>query len=145
VQWNGAARTTTFVNSGQLTATIAGSDTGAPGTSQVTVVNPGAAASNALPFTITSAPAAEQRQLAATYTLSVSKTGPGTVTSTPAGINCGSDCWSYAAETRVTLTAMPQNKNFTPQWGGACSETTGASCTVTMNSAQSVKVTFQKK
>src|SRR5262249_20783371 len=56
VLWNGAARTTTFIGSGRLTAAIPASDIGASGTSQVTVVNPNAGASNALPFT--SAPAA---------------------------------------------------------------------------------------
>ena len=53
VRWNGAARTTTFVNSGQLTATIPASDIGVSGTRPVTVVNPGASASNALTFIIT--------------------------------------------------------------------------------------------
>ena len=70
VQWNGQARTTTFAGSSQLTAAIAGSDIGAAGTSQVTVVNPGAGASNALTFTITPPPAS--------FTLNVSKSGPGT-------------------------------------------------------------------
>ena len=53
VRWNGAARTTTFVNSAQLTAAIPASDIAVAGTAQVTVVNPGAVASNALPFTVT--------------------------------------------------------------------------------------------
>ena len=57
VRWNGAGRTTTFVNSTQLTAAIPASDIAAAGTSQVTVVNAGAVASNALPFTITAPPA----------------------------------------------------------------------------------------
>ena len=53
VQWNGQARTTTFVSSGQLRAAIGASDIGVAGTRPVTVVNPGAGASNALTFTIT--------------------------------------------------------------------------------------------
>ena len=53
VQWNGVARTTTFVSGTQLTAAIPASDITAAGTRQVTVVNPGASASNALTFTIT--------------------------------------------------------------------------------------------
>ena len=56
VRWNGADRTTTFVNSAQLTAAIPASDIAAAGTAQVTVVNPGAVASNALPFTVTALP-----------------------------------------------------------------------------------------
>ena len=40
VQWNGAARTTTYVSSTQLTAAIPASDLATAGTVQVTVVNP---------------------------------------------------------------------------------------------------------
>src|SRR5262249_35199837 len=40
VQWNGAARTTSFVSSGELTASIPASDLASAGPAQVTVVNP---------------------------------------------------------------------------------------------------------
>jgi hypothetical protein len=81
---------------------------------------------------------------ASSFTLTVSKTGPGTVTSSPAGIKCGSDCSeSYTAGTVVTLTATP-NKNASLQgWGGACSGT--GTCTVTMNAARSVTATFRNR
>jgi trimeric autotransporter adhesin len=54
VDWNGSARTTTFVSSTQLTAAIPATDIAAAGTDQVTVVNPapGGGASNALTFTV---------------------------------------------------------------------------------------------
>ena len=54
VQWNGAVRTTTFVNSRQLTAAITDADIATAGTANVTVVNPapGGGTSNALPFEI---------------------------------------------------------------------------------------------
>ena len=54
VQWNGANRTTTYINVTQLQATIPSSDIAASGTGQVTVVNPapGGGQSNALSFTI---------------------------------------------------------------------------------------------
>ena len=52
VQWNGAARTTTFVSATQLTAQIPKSDIKAVGTASVTVLNQ-SVVSNALPFTIT--------------------------------------------------------------------------------------------
>jgi hypothetical protein len=137
VRWNGTNRTTTFVSSAQLTAAILASDIGAAGTSQVTVVNPGADASNALPFTITPPPPS--------FTLNVSKTGPGSVTSSPPGINCGGDCSeSYAAGKVVTLTATPNNNNARFQgWGGACSGI--GQCTVTMNAAQAVTATFRNR
>lgn len=54
VQWNGSARTTTFVSSAQLTATILPTDLAAAGTNTVTVINaaPGGGTSNGLPFTV---------------------------------------------------------------------------------------------
>jgi IPT/TIG domain/Putative Ig domain len=57
VNWNGSPRVTTFVSSGQLTATILASDVTTGGSAQVTVFNPppGGGTSNALTFTITSA------------------------------------------------------------------------------------------
>ena len=78
------------------------------------------------------------------YTLSVSKagSGTGTVTSSPSGINCGSTCSaSYTAGTSVTLTASAASGSTFAGWsGGGCSGT--GTCTVAMNSAQSVTATF---
>ena len=55
VHWNGAARTTTVVNAGQVTAAIPASDIVTQGSAQVTVVNPapGGGTSNALTLTTT--------------------------------------------------------------------------------------------
>jgi hypothetical protein len=76
------------------------------------------------------------------FTLSVSKTGNGSVTSSPSGINCGSTCSAtFASGTGVTLTATPTNGSIFAGWGGACSGT--GSCNVTMTMAQSVTATFQ--
>jgi hypothetical protein len=79
-----------------------------------------------------------------TYLLTVSKagTGSGTVTSNPAGINCGTDCsYAFAYNTPVTLTATPTSPSTFGGWsGGGCSGT--GTCTVTMSSAQSVTATF---
>jgi len=54
MQWNGAARTTTFVSNTQLTAAIPASDIANVGTAQVTVVNPtpGGGTSSAISFSI---------------------------------------------------------------------------------------------
>lgn len=79
-----------------------------------------------------------------TYTLSVSKSGSGTVTSDLPGINCGSDCSeSYSSGTSVTLTATPDSGWTFSGWGGACSGT-GATCTVSMTSDKSVSATFSR-
>lgn len=67
--------------------------------------------------------------------------GTGTVTSVPAGISCGADCSeAFPPGTVVTLTATPGPSAVFTGWSGGC---TGAgTCTVTMNSAQSVTATF---
>jgi hypothetical protein len=140
VQWNGATRTTTFVNSTQVTAAIPASDIAVAGSAQVTVVNPapGGGTSNALTFTINTA--------TINFTLTVSKSGNGTVTSTPAGISCGGDCSEiYTSGTMVTLTATPQNKNFTfTGWSGAGCTGTGL-CTVTMDANKTVTAAFARQ
>ena len=77
------------------------------------------------------------------FTLNVSKTGPGsgTVTSAPAGIDCGATCSdSFAGNSTVTLTATPAAGSAFAGWGGACSGT--GACTVTMNAAKTVTATF---
>ena len=57
VRWNGANRTTTFVDSTQLTAGIPAADIASPGAAQVvTAANPDGAVSNALKFTIAPPP-----------------------------------------------------------------------------------------
>lgn len=55
VRWNGSDRATTFVHSGQLTATLLAADTASAGSGSVTVFNPTAGASSeALTFTLDS-------------------------------------------------------------------------------------------
>jgi hypothetical protein len=80
-------------------------------------------------------------------TLNVTKTlknkGSGTVTSTPAGIDCGTACSAkYPAETLVTLTATPgAGSTFTGWSGGGCY---GLSpCTVRMDGTKTVKAYFE--
>src|SRR5262249_51268980 len=75
--------------------------------------------------------------------LTVTRSGPGrgTVTSSPAGINCGATCsTSYTSGTAVTLTAAPTAGSSFAGWSGACSGT--GTCSVTMNAATSVTATF---
>ena len=68
--------------------------------------------------------------------------GNGTVTSNPAGINCGLDCGElYNFGTVVTLTAMPAAGSTFAGWsGGGCAGT--GTCTVTINGATMVTGTF---
>jgi hypothetical protein len=79
------------------------------------------------------------------FTLTASKTnlGSGTVTSSPAGINCGSTCSaSYVSGTTVTLTANPAFLSGFGGWTG-CDSVSGKTCTVSMNSARSVTADFR--
>ena len=68
--------------------------------------------------------------------------GAGSVTSAPAGIDCGATCTAdYDHGTSVTLTAAAgPNSDFTG-WSGACSGA-GSDCTVTMDQARAVTATF---
>jgi hypothetical protein len=78
-----------------------------------------------------------------TVTLTVGKggTGSGTVTSSPAGINCGSDCsQAYALNTGVTLTVAAGTGSTFAGWSGACTGT--GTCSVTMSQARTVTATF---
>ncbi len=84
-------------------------------------------------------------QFGTTLNLTVAVQGAsyGSVSSNPAGINCGATC-SYNfnnATTTVTLTATPANGGNFAGWGGACSGTQ-LSCTVNISQAQSVTATF---
>lgn len=79
---------------------------------------------------------------ATTYALTVAVTGSGTVSSSPAGINCGTDCTeTYTSGTSVTLTATPATGYTFSGWSGAGCTGTGA-CTVSMSAARSVSATF---
>ncbi|MBF0316958.1 MAG: DUF1566 domain-containing protein [Nitrospirae bacterium] len=74
--------------------------------------------------------------------LSISKTGTGSgsVTSSPAGIDCGDDCSeSYTPGTSVTLTAKPATDSTFTGWSGNC---TGTTCTLTMDADKRVTASF---
>ena len=73
--------------------------------------------------------------------LTITKTGNGTVSSTPTGINCGATCTATLANlTNVTLTATAATDSTFGGWNGDCA---GAStCTVSMTQARNVTATF---
>jgi len=83
------------------------------------------------------------------YALYVTKsgTGDGTVTSSPKGINCGSDCNETFAKNakpkKVTLKIKPDAHSTFLGWGGDCQASkTKTSCKLTMDSDKNVTVSF---
>ncbi len=79
-------------------------------------------------------------------TLSVTLSGPansGSVTSQPAGINCGTICnATFQSGTPVTLTASPATGYNFAGWSGACSGSNPI-CNLTLTANTSVTATFQ--
>ncbi|MCG3113837.1 MAG: hypothetical protein MCM46_18690 [Candidatus Manganitrophus sp. SB1] len=77
-----------------------------------------------------------------TLTLTKSGTGAGTVTSSPAGINCGAICSaSFASGTSVTLTAAASTGSSFAGFSGGCTSAT-TSCTFTLTANATVTATF---
>ncbi len=76
-------------------------------------------------------------------TLSEAGTGGGTVTSAPAGIDCGATCAaSFATGSTVTLTATPDATSNFAGWSGACTGT--GACAPVMDGPRSVTATFTR-
>lgn len=77
-----------------------------------------------------------------TLTVGKAGSGSGTVTSSPAGISCGSTCSSaFTNGTSVTLTAAAASGSAFAGWsGGGCSGT--ATCTVALSADTTVTATF---
>jgi len=80
-----------------------------------------------------------------TLTISKSGTGNGTVTSGPAGINCGSDCTEdFKVGTKITLKSKADTNSTFAGWsGGGCSGT--GTCAVIMNADIAVTAAFAAK
>ena len=78
----------------------------------------------------------------AALTVSKSGTGGGTITSAPAGIQCGGTCSAqFAKGASVTLTAVPASGSSFAGWsGGGCSGTGG--CSLNLNTATTVTGAF---
>jgi phospholipase C len=75
-------------------------------------------------------------------TIDKAGTGTGTVTSSPAGIKCGSTCGAkFSKGASVKLTAAAASGSKLAGWSGACTGT-AATCTVSVKAASTVKATF---
>ncbi len=78
-----------------------------------------------------------------TFTLTLNRTGSGTVVSDPAGLYCGGKCAvSIPAGTIVTITAVPDaGATFTGWSGGVCSGTV-STCTFAMDASRNITAQF---
>jgi Divergent InlB B-repeat domain len=76
-----------------------------------------------------------------TLAVSLAGTGSGTVTSSPAGISCGSSCsHAFTMGSSVVLTAVPSAGSSFAGWSGGCSGT--GACDVTLEGDIAVTATF---
>jgi hypothetical protein len=79
-----------------------------------------------------------------TLTVALAGSGSGSVSSSPAGISCGSVCSAtFAGGTPVTLTATPSTGSSFSGWSGDGCGGTG-DCLVTVSAASTVTATFSK-
>ena len=74
--------------------------------------------------------------------LNITKTGQGTISSSPAGISCGATCtFPFNPGTLVTLNATPTGSGTVlTSWSGDC--VGGGACSVLMNMTRNVGATF---
>ncbi len=78
----------------------------------------------------------------ARLSLTTDGSGAGSVTSVPAGINCGATCGAYfAIGSTATLTATAASGSVHTGWSGGGTGTS-STCVVTLNAATSVTATF---
>jgi len=78
-------------------------------------------------------------------TITRSGTGSGAVTSSPAGIDCGTSCsMTVARGTQVTLTATPDSSSDFAAWSGAGCSGTGT-CVVTVTADTTIDAQFVAK
>jgi hypothetical protein len=84
----------------------------------------------------------DREQVVVGKLLTVGTVGSGSVTSAPAGIDCGADCIEgYSPGTQVTLSAHPSAGFVLAAWDG-CDNPPGATCELTMSGDKAVTATF---
>src|SRR4026208_1352890 len=83
------------------------------------------------------------QSVSAMLTIQKSGTGFGTITSNPAGLNCGTTCTlTVALGTVITLTVAPAPNNTLADWGaGALCSRSRPTCSVTVTNNQTLRPT----
>ncbi len=83
-----------------------------------------------------------------TYPLKIVKDGlgTGTVTSSPASINCGTRCFAnFDRQSSLSLSAVPADNSVFAGWSSNCTPGEGSTCSLTLNAATVVTATFAMK
>lgn len=76
-------------------------------------------------------------------TLALSKTGNGRVSSSPTGIDCGTDCfYGFPKNSAISLSAQPDSDSIFLNWRGACTEKK-LTCAITLTKNLAVKANFK--
>ncbi|MBV1911063.1 MAG: hypothetical protein KUG78_17320 [Kangiellaceae bacterium] len=79
------------------------------------------------------------------FSINVTNSGNGVVTSNPAGISCGDDCSeAITAGTTVTLTATANLGYEFTGWGGNCSQSGNSTCSLLINESVTISAEFQE-
>ncbi len=133
-QWkrNGAA----IAGATASTYTLVQADVGSTITVTVSYTDGGGTAES-----LTSAPTTTVKALLFTLTVSKSGLGGGTVSSAPAGIDCGATCsFSFALGTSVTLTPTANAGSAFGRWSGDC--TGSGACVINMTADRTVDARF---
>lgn len=95
-------------------------------------------------FTLTANVDVSANFSAMSFPLTVSKSGPGRVTTSPTGISCGDDCDEmFDFGMSVTLTATADSGASFIGWSGDCEDELSATCVVVMSSAHTVSAMFR--
>lgn len=110
VYWNGTPLTTSYVNTGQVTATVLASMIASAGTASVTATNPSSVASNSLTFTINAASAPTLSSLSpnsatagsGAFTLTVNASGASLVSGATVYWNGSPLTTTYVSTSQVT-------------------------------------------
>ncbi|MEK7706124.1 MAG: PKD domain-containing protein, partial [Myxococcota bacterium] len=136
VTWSSTHSTSCSSSGGGGSGTAGSFNTGAlTTTTTYSVTCVGTVGSATKSITVTVSPAIP------TYTLSVTNSGGGTVSSSPAGIDCGTSCSAtFTSGTAVTLTAAASGGYSFTGWSGACSG--AGSCVVTLAADTDLAATF---
>ena len=79
----------------------------------------------------------------ATYNLTLTSEGNGTIVRDPMGTDCGADCFNYPENTVVTLTAAPNAESIFQYWTGETCASTSTQIEILLTGTQTCTAHFE--